>query len=139
MKTQLFGKHHIFHHFLILPLICSQKLKDSQSRLMNSSIVMVSPPRSQEKRWLILPHFPLSTYRYMIPRTGFGGGDRSRNAAKMRVHSSRAHRLSHSLKICIRHRLHGSDSLQVSAITCTPFQRPWSNPAGEKYPYLFTM
>ena len=49
--------------FLILPRICSQKIKDSQSRLKNSLIFMVSPPRSQEKRWLTLPHFPLHVFR----------------------------------------------------------------------------
>ena len=64
IKTQLFGKHHFKGFcenvvFLILTQICSQKIKDSQSILINSSIFMVSPPRSQEKRWLTLPHFPL--------------------------------------------------------------------------------
>ena len=64
IKTQLFGKQHFkgaCEHFLflILPRICSQKIKDSPSRLKNSSLFMVSPPRSQEKRWLTLPHFPL--------------------------------------------------------------------------------
>ena len=64
IKTQLFGKQDFKGFcencvFLILPRICSQKIEDSQSRLINSSIFMVSPPRSQEKRWLTLPHFPL--------------------------------------------------------------------------------
>ena len=55
IKPQLFGKQH-FKGFcekksvLILTRICSQKIKDSQSRLKNSSIFMVSPLRSQEKR-----------------------------------------------------------------------------------------
>ena len=67
IKTQLFGKQHFKGFcencvFLILPRICSQMFKDSQSRSINSSIFMVSPPRSQEKRWLTLPHFPLPTY-----------------------------------------------------------------------------
>ena len=66
IKTQLFGKQHFkgfceFFLLLILPRICSQKIKDSQPRLQNSSTFMVSPPRSQEKRWLTLPHFPLHT------------------------------------------------------------------------------
>ena len=46
---------------LILPRICSQKIKDSESKLINSSIFIVSPPRSQEKRCLTLPHFTLHT------------------------------------------------------------------------------
>ena len=64
IKTQFFGKQHFKGFcekilFLILPRISSQKIKDSQPRLKNSSIFMVSPPRSQEKGWLTLPHFPL--------------------------------------------------------------------------------
>ena len=64
IKSQLLGKHH-FKGFcenlvlLILPRICSQKITDSESTLINSSIFIVSPPRSQEKRWLTLPHFTL--------------------------------------------------------------------------------
>ena len=50
------------NQFLIFPRICSQKIKDSQSRLKNSSIFMVSSPRSQEKRWLTLPHFLLPQF-----------------------------------------------------------------------------
>ena len=67
IKSQLFGKHH-FKGFcenlvlLILQQICSQKIKDSESKVINSSIFMVSPPRSQEKRWLTLPHFTLPKF-----------------------------------------------------------------------------
>ena len=68
IKWQLFRKHHFKGFcenfvFLILPRICSQKMKDSESKLINSSIFMVSPPRSQEKRWPTLPHF---TLRYVV-------------------------------------------------------------------------
>ena len=64
IKTQLFGKHHFKGFcenfvFLILPRICSQKIKGSESKLINCSIFMVSPPESQDKRWLTLPHFTL--------------------------------------------------------------------------------
>ena len=68
IKLQLFGKHNFNGFcenlvFLILPRNCSQKIKDSESKLINSSIFIVSPPRSQEKRCLTLPHFALQGYR----------------------------------------------------------------------------
>ena len=72
IKTQLFGKHDFKGFcgnfvFLILPRICSQKIKDSESKLIHSSIFMVSPPRSQDKRWLTLPHFtPPIWYWYFL-------------------------------------------------------------------------
>ena len=63
IKTQPFGKQHFMgfcenFQFLILPRICSQKIKDSQSRLKNSSVFMVSPPRSQKKGGSLYPTFP---------------------------------------------------------------------------------
>ena len=76
IKTHLFGKQHFKgfcenFQFLIWPRICSQKIKDSQSRLKNSSIFMVSPPRSQEKGWLTLPHIPLPNGRYFKNTFGY--------------------------------------------------------------------
>ena len=63
-KIAIFGKHHFMGFcekfvLLILQRLCSRKIKDSESKLINSSIFIVSPPQSQEKRWLTLPHFTL--------------------------------------------------------------------------------